>query len=50
MRYLAAILFPLSKVGAKPFSRPPQEPNYFGESRFNIGPGPKRTPPPEATR
>lgn len=44
MRYLAAILFPLSKIGAsKKFGQAPL-PHYFDQP-FNIGPGPRQAPP-----
>lgn len=47
MRYGAAILWPLSKVGANRIILPPQGPTYFtsGQEGFQIGPGPRVRPP-----
>jgi len=46
MRYLAAILFPLSKVGrSKSFGKAPEGPHYFDVPVFQIGPGPRVRPP-----
>lgn len=44
MRYLAAILFPLSQIGRKGVYKAPALPSYF-EQGFRIGPGPRATPP-----
>lgn len=48
MRYLAAILFPLSKVGTAKVIHEPQLPSYFEGNSFGIGPGPRKAPPNEA--
>lgn len=46
MRYLAAILFPLSKIGKSFSPTAPGLPHYFDNNRdFNIGPGPRVRPP-----
>ena len=46
MRYLAAILFPLSKIGRSPWTKGPDQqlPHYF-DTGFQIGPGPRQAPP-----
>lgn len=45
MRYGAAVLWPLGKVGTNRQFKAPDTPSYFASQEFTIGPGPRVQPP-----